>query len=133
MILYEFVDQGGRGVITSWSLQVRQQAQLDQKLDVLRSVEDREQAEGSLIYGTGERSIFKVKVKGQVQLRPLLCYGPTRPRIEVTFLAQATEVGGELRPAGALSHAAAALETLRTISPMPRRRLQNDAQGQAEE
>jgi hypothetical protein len=45
-------------------------------------------------------SIYKLKVKGNVQLRPLLCKGPINNDEEFTLLIGAKEVQGELQPDG---------------------------------
>ena len=98
--LLEYVD-GDQRVLSDWSLQSVQRARLDQRLDMVRSVGL--SLPPNLVAGPGidgERHIYKFKVKGNVQLRPLLCRGPQDGRTELTFLARAIERDDILEPAG---------------------------------
>lgn len=45
--------------------------------------------------------MLKLRVKGNVQLRPMLCEGPVDVKSEFTLLLGAIEVGGKLQPRGA--------------------------------
>lgn len=45
--------------------------------------------------------IYKMKINGQVALRPLLCRGPIRNDEEFTMLKGATEVGWKWNPSNA--------------------------------
>lgn len=98
MILYDFL-LGGGGAIATWrdGLQKRQRVALEEKLDRLEQL-DHENARGFLIHGTHVRSIFKLKVRGNVQLRPMLCYGPNDVEEEVTLLHPAVEKDGKYQP-----------------------------------
>jgi len=84
----------------SWSerLQVKERAKLDFKVDVLAI--HGTQLIPNVVSPTGVSSIFKLKVQGQVKLRPMLCEGPG-DAISFTFLLGAKEVQFELVPSGA--------------------------------
>lgn len=118
MILFEYVDRRGRGVITDWRLEVRQRAKLDEQLDRLRQIDWR-LALGRLIHGAGSRHVFKIRVRGNVQLRPLLYRPPGAPR-EIVFVMRAVERDGRLDPIDALEMAE--LRRKRTIVQPERRR-----------
>ncbi len=85
----------------AWSsnLQKKERAKLNSKIDAL------ELHGGELIPGilspTGVRNIFKLRVKGQVQLRPMVCEGPGRSEEAFTFLLGATEESWEYVPSKA--------------------------------
>jgi hypothetical protein len=53
----------------------------------------------------GDASIRKVKVKSNVQLRPLCCKGPINGEGEVTFLLRAKEVQSGWVPVDAIAQA----------------------------
>jgi hypothetical protein len=99
--IYEFIEPGGNSVLRDWPLQKRERIRLNQKLDLLMQ------------YGLGapglvggpnigkQRHIYKLKVRGDVQLRPMFCRGPFDTNTELTFLAIATERDRVLVPANA--------------------------------
>lgn len=112
MKIYEWLDENGKGVVTDWpKLQSSQRAKLDQKLDMLvRAEVDPQTRQANLPSNTlagpgydGEPFIYKLKVRGNVQLRPMLCLGPLDPP-EWTILYDSVEKAGKLIP-----HNAAAL------------------------
>lgn len=113
MIIFEFVDHRGRGVITVWrdGLEPPQQAQFDNKIDLLRR-------EPKLLEGMmagplkGYRHLYKLQIGGKVRLRPLLCRGPVNVETELTLLAGAKEIGGTWEPPGARETAEANRKTL---------------------
>jgi len=100
MLLYEYAEPALRpedreGVISLWmrdDLQKRQRVQLQQKLDRLAQV-DYDIARDWLA-GTDAPGIFKLRLRGNVQVRPLCCYGPALPKAEITFLLGVTKKGG---------------------------------------
>ena len=96
--LYDYVDEHGVNDIKRWSetLEKRQLAKLNQKLDKLEiSGPD---LSPQLLSDAGESQIKKLKVKGNVQLRPLLCIGPINRDSEFTLLLGAIEKGGRYIP-----------------------------------
>ena len=51
-----------------------------------------------MLCGSETPGILKLRVKGNVQLRPMLCRGPIEIDKEFTLLLGACEVGGKLVP-----------------------------------
>lgn len=98
--LYDYVDASGRNLIKSWteSLQKQQRAKLNQKLDLLEKNGDALMP--NMLTDSGVPGIQKLRVRGNVQLRPLLCKGPANVDNEYTLLAGAKEVGFKLMPNG---------------------------------
>jgi len=112
VIIFELIDRKGP-VITVWlleELEPKHRYLLEEKLDRITQA-DPEIAK-TLISGTRARGIFKVKVKSNIQLRPLLCYGPLRPKEEVTFLFPAYERDDDWEPSGAPEMASARRDQL---------------------
>lgn len=73
-----------------------QRAKLNAKLDMLENNGDA--LFPLLLTGTDTPGILKLRVKGKVQLRPMLCKGPVDIDREYTLLLGAIEVGGKLIP-----------------------------------
>lgn len=103
--IYEWVDATGHGVVTDWDLQVAQRAKLDDKLQMLRRAEvdatGRVNLPQNLLAGPGvygNAAIYKLKVKGNVALRPMLSLGPMNRDTEWTILARAEERDRRLLP-----------------------------------
>jgi hypothetical protein len=104
--IWEF-EEGGRSVIGIWlnakSVSRRDRGQLLQKIDML-ALHGPDLPAGILSPGpiSSKRNpamqshIYKLKVRGEKALRPLLCKGPFDMNGEFTFLLGAIEVGGEL-------------------------------------
>lgn len=128
MKVYEWVDHRGNGVVTDWSLQQQQRAKLDQKLHLLVGAEvnpTTRQADlpPQLLVGPnfhGEPFVYKMKVHGNVQLRPMLCLGPL-DEDSWTILCAATERDRRLLPLDAAKIAEARRQTI--LSDATRRRL----------
>src|SRR6476620_3715577 len=111
MKVFEFVNDHGEGVISDWDIQKAQRIRLDLKLDLLVRAEFDQRTRKStlppqLVAGPidGHQHIYKLKVKGNVQLRPMLCYGPFGDD-EWTILFRATERGDRLIPSDAAAQA----------------------------
>jgi hypothetical protein len=107
--LWDFLDGTGRNAITEWGRQQtkRDQARLDQKLDRLAQM-DFELAIGTkLLAGSinKQKHIYKVRIHGDVQLRPMLCRGPRDVHGEYTLLLGAIEKGSVLTPNAAAAEA----------------------------
>jgi len=114
MKVYEWLDDGGLGEVTDWpKLQVAQQAKLDQKLDMLMNAEvdpktRKANLPQDLLAGPGfggQQHIYKLKGKGKVALRPMICLGPFGANDEWTVLYRAVERDGALIPADAADRA----------------------------
>jgi hypothetical protein len=100
-LLYDHRSQFGENTIKTWilNLQKAQRAKLNAKLDML-------QRNGIALFpevltGTDTPGVLKLRVKGNVHLRPMLCKGPTNTEQEFTLLIGAVEIGGKLKPSGA--------------------------------
>lgn len=111
MRLYQYLDRRGRPVISEWieTLQVKEQAALEPKLDAVRSAGEH----GDPRRGELPPNLFRgpVKHKGKSYpntykltagkgsksraLRPLACRGPFDTANEWTLLCPAIEVGGK--------------------------------------
>jgi hypothetical protein len=91
-----------RPVIVAWvrkeRIQKRARILLDQKIDLLRE-HGPELPPGLLSSGPIDGGhIYKLKVKGPVMLRPLLCKGPLAMKEEYTLLQGAIERNDVLPP-----------------------------------
>lgn len=99
--LFEYTDARGVRVIKDWVLDSAVKARLNQRLDMLRRMGP--EVPPGLVSGPGiggHIHIRKMKVKGNVQLRPMLCKGPGAGD-EFTFLERATERDGKIVPSSA--------------------------------
>jgi len=99
--LFEHNDARGTRVIKDWVLDKAVRIKLEQRLDLLRQMGP--DVPANLVSGTGiggHHHVRKFKVKGRVQLRPMLCKGPIG-NDEFTFLERATERDGKITPPNA--------------------------------
>ena len=79
-------------------------AKLDQKIDMLAQAGPN--LPPGLLSGVPKYGhIRKLRVRGSVQLRPLLCFGPFDMNEEFTFLLGAVERDWKLRPHNAIERA----------------------------
>ena len=101
--LYDYVDVNGVNQFKKWcqGQQKPNLAKINHKLDML------ERTGMGLLpsilagpFGPGKH-IYKLKIKGRVALRPMLCKGPVNPDTEFTLLLGVEERDGELVPKGA--------------------------------
>jgi hypothetical protein len=99
--LYDYVDENNTNDIKRWaeSLQKTQRAKLNAKLDMLAS--SGLDLFPQVLTGTSRPGILKLRVKGNVQLRPCLCRGPVDDNKEFTLLIGATERDSKLVPTDA--------------------------------
>ncbi len=112
MIVYEFLDSRGAGVLVDWPLEDMQRKALNRRLRQLNQIDWR-LAVGSLLFKTDEPEIYEFEVYTNVQLRPMTCLGPEKPREEVTFLARAVERDNVILPKNVREIASANLEVLK--------------------
>jgi hypothetical protein len=84
-------------------LQPKEKAKLDFRIDALE--EHGTELIPGIVSPTGVNCILKMKVQGQVKLRPMLCEGPG-DKISFTFLLGAKEVQWKYEPAYAPETAA---------------------------
>lgn len=96
--LHDYLDAHGVNDFKRWSeaQETKLIAKLNQRLDML-------EAHGlallpSILSSTRSRHIYKLKIKGKVQLRPMLCRGPFDNNGEFTLLMGASEKDMELVP-----------------------------------
>jgi len=85
----------------AWSmgLQKKERAKLNSKIDAL-SMHGADLIPG-ILAPTAVPAIFKLKIQGQVKLRPMVCQGPGRAEASFTFLLGAKEISWEYDPANA--------------------------------
>lgn len=96
--LFDHVNIHGENTFKTWTkkLQDIQLGKLNQKLDSLAMNGD--ELFPLTLAPAGAAGIFKLKVKGNVQLRPMLCRGPVNNETEYTLLLGAKEIGGKYDP-----------------------------------
>lgn len=112
MKVYEWLDERGNGEVSDWGLDSEPQAKLDGKIDklVIAEVDPRTKKSNlpqDLLSGPGfdgHQYIYKLKGRGKVQLRPMVCLGPFADD-EWTILHRAVERGNKLIPADAAASA----------------------------
>lgn len=97
-LLYDYLAANGDNEFYAWvvNIEVTQRAKLNQKLDALKL--HGEELFPEVLTNSGVPGILKLRVRGNVQLRPLLCRGPINVRSEFTLLMGATEKGDRWKP-----------------------------------
>lgn len=97
-LLFDYVNDKGENEFKEWSktLQKKELAKLNQKLDMLVCHGD--DFTPHLFTDTSISNIKKLRVRGSVQLRPLLCHGPINNNLEYTLLMGAKEIGDKWLP-----------------------------------
>jgi hypothetical protein len=109
--LWDFLDARDRNVMKDWAkdskLGVQERAQLNQKLDLVERLGFEKALQHKYLAGTSGdfNHIFKVIVKSQRMLRPMLCRGPFEIHEEITLLCGAIEKDFKLHPAHAADDA----------------------------
>src|SRR5690348_2430654 len=107
MKIYDFSNSRGSSVIQEWADDIRLSKKIrgrfDLKVDLLITSEP--ELVPKLLAGTRSGHIKKLKVKGDVQLRPHLCMGPIDHEAECTFLVGAVEKDYKLIPEDVLIQA----------------------------
>jgi hypothetical protein len=98
--LWDFLDERGKNVILQWvtedRLTKRDRAALNQKIRRLAQMEYELAIQTKLLAGPIFKHIYKLKVHGNVMLRPMLCRGPIYNAEEYTFLVGSVETGDKL-------------------------------------
>ena len=104
--IYDYVHPLDGNLMRAWSmgLQKKEKAKLNSKIDAL-AMHGADLIPG-ILAPTGIPAVFKLKVHGQVQLRPMVCEGPGRGEAAFTFLLGAIEISWEYDPADAPAMAA---------------------------
>lgn len=100
-LIFDYVNHQGQNEFKEWTsgLEKPQRAKLNEKLDKLELYGDTLHPE--MLTGTGVAGIKKIRTKGNVQLRPLLCNGPINVKNEYTLLMGAKEIGNKWVPRNA--------------------------------
>jgi hypothetical protein len=97
-LIYDYVNHQGQNEFKDWTvgLQKAQRAKLNEKIDKLEIYGDSLHPE--MLTGTSVAGLKKLRAKGSVQLRPLLCNGPINVKGEYTLLMGAKEIGNKWFP-----------------------------------
>lgn len=121
--IYDYVHPLEGNLVKTWSmsLQKKERAKLNAKIDAL-AIHGPELIPG-LLSPTGTPNIFKLKVRGQqVQLRPMLCGGPSSDAT-FTLLLGAKEIASKYEPTNAPEKAA---EVRKDLLVHPERRVEHE-------
>lgn len=96
--LYDYKNYNNVNEIAEWTrgLEKKQRTKLNHKLDMLTQIGP--SLPPQLLAGPISDHVYKLKVQGNVQLRPMVCKGPINNEKEFTLLLGAREVGGNLVP-----------------------------------
>ena len=99
--LHDYVDNNKINDVKEWtkSLEKKDRAKLNAKLDML--TKNGPELFPNILTGTPTPGILKLRVRGNVQLRPMLCSGPISIENEYTLLIGAKEVQSKLDPKNA--------------------------------
>ena len=99
--LFDYCNPAGANEFKAWTqaLQPVQRGKLNAKLDMLKMLGVGLLPE--ILTGTDTPGILKLRIKGNVQLRPMLCKGPIDVDEEFSLLVGAIEVGRKLKPRNA--------------------------------
>lgn len=89
--VFEYVDRTGARPFSEWrdGLDSQQRARLANKINILRT--GGPDLSSGLLAGTSSGLIRKLKVQGNVKLRPRLCSGPIHSGSEFSLLVGAVE------------------------------------------
>lgn len=100
-LLYDFKNYHGENEFKAWTkgLQKKERAKLNAKLDLLE--QHGRDLFPRILTGTPTPGILKLRASGNVELRPMLCYGPIDIDSEFSLLFGATERDDEFDPPGA--------------------------------
>jgi hypothetical protein len=105
--VYDFVDSGGRNVISEWLLGLDKAlvARVESKLDVLLTAED--DLPPKMVTDTALTQIKELRINSKEALRILLCKGPdpSAKNEEITLLFGAAERDKKYVPKDALARA----------------------------
>ena len=99
--IFDFVDANGKNHIKEWSshLQSKERGKLNKKIDSLAIYGC--ELFPQMLTNTPTAGILKLRVHGNVQLRPMLCKGTVNVEQEFTLLLGAKEIGDEFEPKNA--------------------------------
>jgi hypothetical protein len=120
--LWDYVGADGKNDIEEWCAKLGkvERTKLNVRLDLLQK--NGKDLLPNILAGPIIDHIYKLRVHGSVQLRPLLCTGPIENEKEFTLLVGATERGSKLKPPGVEKKA---IERRQTIIDEPKRRVKH--------
>jgi hypothetical protein len=120
--LWDYVDANGENEIEEWTAKLGkvERTKLNVRLDLLQK--NGKDLLPNILAGPIIDHVYKLRVHGSVQLRPLLCLGPIENDKEFTLLVGATERGSKLKPVGVEKKA---IERRQTIINEPKRRVKH--------
>jgi hypothetical protein len=99
-LLWDFLSVRGENVIIRWArderLTKRDRAALNNRLTRLSQIDFQAAIDTKLLAGPIYKQVYKLKIYGDVMLRPMLCRGPINNLSEYTLLLGAIEIGGKL-------------------------------------
>jgi hypothetical protein len=100
-LIHDFVSDKGVNEFNQWAMALEkvQRAKLREKIDKLMMHGDSLHPE--MLSDTTVPGIQKLRIRGPVQLRPLLCKGPIDINQEYTMLMGAKEIGDKWSPKNA--------------------------------
>jgi hypothetical protein len=98
VIFWEWIDPRGVGAMSGAILEGAQQAKVDQRLDRIEEIPvlTFDAIKGHIYPFRGR--LKKIKIRGNIAVRPILVLGPFDKEHEVTFLLVAEERDNVLRP-----------------------------------
>jgi hypothetical protein len=123
-IIFDFLSARGESVVHEWAKKLgkRDRVVLDQKLDLLQKGGPNNCP--GLVGPVNGGHVYKLKAKGNVMLRPMLCKGPPQNKEhEYTLLLGAIEKDSVLIPEDAIQRAD---ENRRILVADPGRRRQHE-------
>lgn len=99
--IYDFIDERGKNLINEWikDLQKEERAKFYAKFDMLKK--NGLTLLPETLTDSGVTGVYKLRGRGRVQIRPLLCAGPVCNSAEFTFLLGAKEIGDQWDPTNA--------------------------------
>ena len=96
--LFDYVNHKGENEIKAWTSKLEKafRAKLNNRLDNL--VTHGDELFPEILTGTDTAGILKLRIKGNIQYRPMLCRGPISSGDEYTLLLGCKEKGDKLVP-----------------------------------
>lgn len=96
--LFNYISVNGENEFKAWTekLEKIQRAKLNERMNFLYL--HGEDLHPHTLTDTRVRGILKLRIQGNVKLRPLLCRGPINAKIEYTLLKGAKEIGSNWDP-----------------------------------
>ena len=89
MILFEWIDRRGRGVLTTAVSEFgrKQVGRFRWQLDEIEKFENLERETWKQVIEPFDKELKQLKINGELAIRLVLAFGPQKPETEITFLA----------------------------------------------